>query len=231
MGVIRGERPAQGNSTLDFAEKAGMHLHFVTRTAYKEKESDSFRASLQVLFGDFYEIPEGGSNLLAVRGMTELANELPDDADVVAVACGTGATAAGLLAGAYLFERKYEVLAFSVLKGGSFLEPAIHHFLHLFFDETKAFLLNLQANRQFKLPKSDAFVPKLSLKTEYHQGGYAKSSLALQDFITDWHNITGIPIEYVYTGKMLFGLFDLIGQDKFPKGTKIVAIHTGGLRL
>lgn len=231
IGVIRGERPTQGNSTLSFAEKSGMHLHFVTRMAYKEKEDNSFKADLQTLFGNFYEIPEGGSNLLAVRGVAELAKELPDDTDVVALACGTGATAAGLLVGAHLFQKKYTTLPFSVLKGGAFLETAINLFFYSFFDENNVSLPDINTNNEFKAAKNAIYSPKFNLHTSYHHGGYAKNSIALQAFIDDWYNKTGILIEHVYTGKMLFGLFDLIQQDKFPKGTKIVAIHTGGLRL
>ncbi|MDH5368219.1 MAG: 1-aminocyclopropane-1-carboxylate deaminase/D-cysteine desulfhydrase, partial [Cyclobacteriaceae bacterium] len=66
IGVIRGERTEPLNATLTFAEQMGMQLHFVSRTLYREKKEKYFIDNLRHEFGDFYLIPEGGSNNLAV---------------------------------------------------------------------------------------------------------------------------------------------------------------------
>ncbi|MCL6267810.1 1-aminocyclopropane-1-carboxylate deaminase/D-cysteine desulfhydrase [Flagellimonas myxillae] len=66
--------------------------------------------------------------------------------------------------------------------------------------------------------------------SDYHFGGYAKINSELVDFINNFKKKTGIPLDPVYTGKMLFGIFDLINKGFFKSGTQILAIHTGGLQ-
>ncbi len=68
------------------------------------------------------------------------------------------------------------------------------------------------------------------LITEYHFGGYGKVNEKLVTFINDFKRKTGIPLDPIYTGKMLFGLLDMIKNDSFATGTKILAVHTGGLQ-
>jgi 1-aminocyclopropane-1-carboxylate deaminase len=64
----------------------------------------------------------------------------------------------------------------------------------------------------------------------YHFGGYAKISEELITFINKFKYETGIALDPIYTGKMLYGIVDLIKKEYFKKGTKILAIHTGGLQ-
>lgn len=68
------------------------------------------------------------------------------------------------------------------------------------------------------------------LVSDYHFGGYAKVDADLINFINTFKKETEIPLDPIYTGKMLFGIFDLIKKDAFKKGTQILAIHTGGLQ-
>ncbi|NHF61426.1 1-aminocyclopropane-1-carboxylate deaminase/D-cysteine desulfhydrase [Flavobacteriaceae bacterium TP-CH-4] len=68
------------------------------------------------------------------------------------------------------------------------------------------------------------------LQTDYHFGGYAKVDERLIRFINDFRRKTGIPLDPIYTGKMVFGILDLIKKDFFPPNTSILAIHTGGLQ-
>jgi 1-aminocyclopropane-1-carboxylate deaminase len=212
IGVIRGERVEPLNPTLAYAEQSGMHLHFVSRTDYRLRGTAEMSASLHEQFGAFFEVPEGGSNVRALQGVAELAQELPD-CDYVAVAAGTGATAAGLVLGGQVFDKKYETLVFSVLKGGDFLNKDIQDFI---------------TKNDFAPSKHES--ADYHLFTEYHGGGYAKNSTALQNFMHDFTQKTNIPIEHVYTGKLFWALFDLIEKDYFPPKTNIIAIHTGGLR-
>jgi 1-aminocyclopropane-1-carboxylate deaminase len=65
---------------------------------------------------------------------------------------------------------------------------------------------------------------------EYHFGGYAKYSSELVEFINEFNTKHKIPLDPVYTGKMMYGLFNMIQQDVFKKGSRIIAIHTGGLQ-
>ena len=68
------------------------------------------------------------------------------------------------------------------------------------------------------------------LISDYHFGGYGKVTVELIDFINRFYIETGIPLDPIYTGKMVFGVVDLIQKNYFPEGSKILIIHTGGLQ-
>ena len=70
----------------------------------------------------------------------------------------------------------------------------------------------------------------MEVQLDYHFGGYAKINEELIRFINDFYKQTNIPLDPIYTGKMMFGILDLINKGYFPKGAKIIAIHTGGLQ-
>ena len=205
IGIIRSERIEPLNPTLAFAEANGMILHFVSRSAYRNKNQPEFIQDLKSKFGDFFLIPEGGSNELAVKGCAEIMQEINISYDYLCSPIGTGGTIAGLIVGN---QDKGKILGFPALKGGDFLKKDI-----------KGFLSN----------KAQTFT-NWQLITDYHFGGYAKFSIELIDFINDFSQEFKIPLEPIYTGKMLFGIFDLIKKDYFKKGTTIIAIHTGGLQ-
>ncbi len=65
---------------------------------------------------------------------------------------------------------------------------------------------------------------------DYHFGGFAKIDKKLVDFINMVNTLHKLPLDPIYTGKMFYGIIDLIKKDYFPKGSKILAIHTGGLQ-
>lgn len=114
IGIIRGEELASTtNPTLDFAKSCGMELHFVSREEYRRKSELDFIESLRSQFGDFYLVPEGGTNDLAVKGCEEILTE--DDAKFTHIACavGTGGTISGLINSALPHQR---VLGFPALK-------------------------------------------------------------------------------------------------------------------
>ena len=66
--------------------------------------------------------------------------------------------------------------------------------------------------------------------TDYHFGGYAKTTPELIQFIRRFERKTGVQIEQVYTGKMLYGIYELARNGYFPEGATVVAVHTGGLQ-
>ncbi|WP_299460173.1 1-aminocyclopropane-1-carboxylate deaminase/D-cysteine desulfhydrase [uncultured Microscilla sp.] len=211
IGVIRGEEHLPLNPTLQFATEAGMHLHYMDRSTYRNKKSEEVIAQLRQEFGDFYLVPEGGSNALAVKGCTEILPEIKLDFDVVATACGTGGTLAGLVAH---LDASKQVLGFPALKGGEFLYQDIAQLLDAYYTQE-----DLPDTRQ-----------SYTLMTDYHFGGYAKKKPTLERFIAEFQQKHHIPIEWIYTGKMFYGLYDLIEKRYFAPGTTIVALHTGGLR-
>ena len=68
------------------------------------------------------------------------------------------------------------------------------------------------------------------LITDYHFGGYGKVNEELIAFINQFYNENKIPIDPIYTGKMVFGVIDLIHKNYFPAKSKILLIHTGGIQ-
>lgn len=206
IGIIRGEEGEVVSPTLRFADSQGMQLHYMDRTMYREKESPEAMESLRVQIGDFYHIPEGGTNILALEGVKEIIDEIEQDFDVLTVSCGTGGTLAGLVAG---LQGKKRVIGFSSLKGTDTLTAKVNQL-------TTDFCGNVYTNFQITF--------------DYHFGGYANATPELFQFILDFKNQHHISIEPVYTAKMFYGLFKLIESDCFQRGTTIIAIHTGGLQ-
>ncbi len=206
IGIIRGEEYNPLNATLSFAASNGMKLHYISRKRYKEKDNGSFLHQLHEDFGRFYLLPEGGSNTEAVRGCSEIIQELDIEYDVITVSCGTGCTMAGILAG--LDGKKY-VVGFPALKNGDFLKKDIFRFIRSYNDKI---YLNWH------------------LETGYHFGGYARYSEKLIDFINEFKQQFQIQLDPIYTGKMIFGIFDLVKKVSFNHFKKIIAIHSGGLQ-
>lgn len=202
IGIIRGEElvdKIQANPTLKYAQDCGMVFKFVTREEYRTKSSKDFKNRLHDEFGDFYLIPEGGTNELAIKGCEEILTTADADFDYICCAVGTGGTISGLINSSAPRQR---ILGFPSLKG-NFLKEEIAKF---------------------------ATKNNWSLIEEYHFGGYAKINLELISFINAFKANYNIPLDPIYTGKMLFGIFDLMNKGYFPKGSKILAIHTGGLQ-
>ena len=206
IGIIRGEAHEELNPTLQFASDCGMQLEYVDRSTYRNKTSEQYIESLNAKYGHVYLLPEGGSNVLALKGCAEIVEEINQNFDVICCACGTGATLAGIILG---LKAEQKAIGFPILKGGDFLSEEIQYFLQQTNSDTTS---NWQ------------------LKTDYHFGGYAKTTDKLWAFVEQFKKDFDIPLDGVYTGKMFYGLFDLIKKGFFPRGSRIIAIHTGGLQ-
>jgi 1-aminocyclopropane-1-carboxylate deaminase len=207
IGIIRGDELALNknnvitqNPTLKFASEQGMTFQFVSRMEYRKKNSKAFIDRLNEKYGSFYQVPEGGTNELAIRGCEEILNNTTRDYDFICCAVGTGGTISGIINTA---ETNQKIIGFPALKG-DFLNQ-----------EIKNYVLRTE---------------NWSLNTEYHFGGYAKINTALVNFINKFKKETSVPLDPVYTGKMMYGIFQLIKKGYFSKGSKILAIHTGGLQ-
>jgi len=203
IGMVRGEETLPLNPTLSFAKAMGMDLHYIDRATYRRKNESEFTQSLRNEFEDFYLIPEGGTNDLAIKGCEEWAAELNKNIDFeyLCLPVGTGGTISGMIN--VLKEKK--IIGFSSLKGGSFL-----------IDEIQPWLTHQIDNWR--------------IETSYHFGGYGKSTDELSNFILEFETRYHIPLDPIYTGKMMFGVFDLIQRSAFPSGSKILVLHTGGLQ-
>lgn len=202
VGIVRGEEILPLNPTLQFCTNCGMHLHYIDRTTYRHKNEPAFLERLHQQFGDFYLIPEGGTNEFALQGGAEMVEEINNQfnsqlPDYIAVACGTGGTLAGIITG---LKGKSQAIGFSVLKG------------------------------YVAQPLGCDIFKNWQIINGYHLGGYAKFKPELIHFINAFKTQFGIPLDPIYTGKLFYGLFDLIEKDFFPPGSTILAIHTGGLQ-
>ncbi len=206
IGIIRGEEHLPLNATLDFATRHGMRLIYWSREAYRNKSSEMTLQALQDDFGPFYLVPEGGTNEQAIKGCSEITSEIDQDFDVICCSVGTGGTLAGLISG--MSDKKKQVIGFSALKGD---------FLHYEIDNL------LSANG-----RPDTLNWKIM--SDYHFNGYAKISELLIDFIRNFERQHQLLFDPIYTGKMMFGVLDLIKKDYFSPGSKIIALHTGGLQ-
>jgi 1-aminocyclopropane-1-carboxylate deaminase len=208
IGIIRGEETLPLNHTLSFAKTMGMTLNFVSRETYRKKAEQKFIDDLHSRFGDFYLIPEGGSNQLALKGCAEFGKQLTEelDFDYVCLPVGTGATMAGIIAGV---GNAKKVMGFSALKGGDFL------------------VADVKANLKAYTPTDFS---NWEIMTDFHFGGYAKTTSQLLDFKKSFEMKYDISLDHVYTAKMMAGVFDLIEKGYFEKGSTILAIHTGGLQ-
>jgi 1-aminocyclopropane-1-carboxylate deaminase len=196
---VRGENI--NTDILFLCQMFGMKLIFTDRESYRDK---------QLLYNNnfkndikAYFINEGGSGSEAAKGCAEIIEELKETYDHVFVAAGTGTTAAGIIDGLKAHQPQAEMHVIPVLKGADFLKDDIRD------------LLKEESEYHFH--------------TEYNFGGYAKTQPELLEFIKSFTASTGILLDPVYTGKMLYAFFDLLKAGKIKPGTKVLAIHTGGL--
>jgi len=203
IGVIRGEQHRPLNDSLAQAVRNGMRLSYLDRSTYRRKTSPEVLTALAAEFGDFYLLPEGGTNSLALKGCRELPAEIPVDFDVLCCACGTGGTLAGFAAG---LRPGQHALGFSALKGGDFLVDDV---------------------RRLQIEAFGAATDNWSIDVDSHFGGYAKHSPELDAFIADFHRRHGIRLDRVYVAKMLHGVFAHVRSGRFPAGTTVVAVVTG----
>ncbi len=204
IGIIRGEETMPLNQTLSFAKEKGMVIHYVSREDYRHKTDENFIEKLHGQFGDFYLIPEGGTNELAIKGCEEFAKGVHSEikVDYLCLPVGTGGTIAGMIQG--MGESK-KILGFSSLKGGAFLETEIRKHLEHQTNDWR-------------------------VMTDYHFGGYGKSTDELVSFINQMKSEFNLPLDIVYTSKMMYGIFELVKKGYFERGTVVLAIHTGGLQ-
>ena len=202
IGFIRGERPSTLSPTLHDMESWGMELRFVSRSDYRQYRNYKCWNGLPGIKPNQYWLPEGGANALAIKGIMELVDEIDIPYDTLCVACGTGATLAGLI---NAVQGQRTILGFSVLKNAKFLETDVQSLLSEEFHHWK-------------------------IIHDYHFGGFAKLNPALALFMREFEQQASVPLEPIYTGKMLYGICDLIAKGYFKPGQRIVALHTGGLQ-
>jgi len=202
LGFIRGEQPETLTPTLSELQNWGMALKFVSRSNYRLLRQYKGCHDLPGIKPQQYWLPEGGAQALALKGVAELVNEIDVPYDIICAPCGTGATLAGIIDAV---PEQVSVMGFAALKNAGFL----------------------QTNVESLLPRP---CTNWQINHNYHFGGFAKTNAELMAFIADFEYKTGIPLEPVYTGKMMYALYHLIAKHSFKPGQRIIAVHTGGLQ-
>jgi 1-aminocyclopropane-1-carboxylate deaminase len=202
IGYVRGEQPKILSHTLQFCLENKMHLEFISRSDYKKIDTNEFSEELIKKHGEHVLIPEGGFSKKGAKGAALIYNFF-DQKNYTHICCpvGTSTTFAGIINGS----EETKVIGFCVLK--SLLD----------INKRIAFL-NISSAKNY------AFIE------DYHFGGYAKKNSELISFMNSFYNDNKIPLDFVYTAKMMFGIFDLINRNYFATGSKILCLHTGGLQ-
>lgn len=202
IGIVRGEKPKDLSHTLLFCLQHGMQLEFISRTDYKNI-NNPYPGKYFTRYENAVIIPEGGFSLKGAAGAS-LIYKYCINKDLTHICCpvGTGTTLAGLITS----PGSETIIGFSAIKGQDDIDDRIH------------FLLGNAINKKY------------SVNQDYHFGGYAKKTGDLISFMNHFYREFSIPTDFVYTGKMMFGVFDSIKKNCFPPGSKILCIHTGGLQ-
>jgi 1-aminocyclopropane-1-carboxylate deaminase len=202
IGLVRGEEEPY-NAVLAAAVADGMDLHYMDRASYRRKTDPEVVDALRRRFGDFYLVPEGGSTAFAVQGCSELVDEIEQPFDVITCPVGTGGTLAGISAG---LAAGQHALGVSVLKGAASLDDEV---------------------RSLQLSATGRVLDNWAIEHRFHSGGFARRSPELDDFLGDFDRRHGLRLDHVYVGKLMLGVFTLIGEGAFPVGSTVVAIVTG----
>ncbi|MFB6393992.1 1-aminocyclopropane-1-carboxylate deaminase/D-cysteine desulfhydrase [Polymorphospora lycopeni] len=236
IGVVRGEEHVPLNWSLSRASELGMTLTYLDRTTWRRKASPEVVAALRRRFGDFFLIPEGGSNRLALPGCAELVAEIAEPFDVICCPVGTGGTLAGIISAlparpteaagpaghahpaeaANPARPRTRAIGFAALKGGTFLTVEVAALLDPAAPPTEPH-------------RAAAAEPGVdwAVETDFHFGGFARTTPELDAFVADFEVRHGVRLDRIYVGKMLAGLFTMIGAGRFAPGTTIVAVVTG----
>ena len=200
IGIIRGEEPRERNPVLKKAEESGMQTYFISREEYRQKDTLEMYDRLKSTHGDFYLVPEGGANPLGVEGCREITKEIQAQYSHICCCIGTGTTLAGI---ALSLQPGIKAIGFCVHKGGGSVSENVNRWT--------------------------SGAGNYTIINDYHFGGFAKSTDELKAFIHEFFMETRIPSEPVYTGKMFFGIFDMVKKKFFRPGSVLVALHTGGI--
>lgn len=202
IGVVRGLHAAENlTPTLQQCTELGMKLKFVSKEEYALKEDAAYLNSLRTKYAQAYIIPEGGANEEGRAGAASIASLIPESYSHICLSVGTGTTLSGIR---NALPADIQVMGFAPMKGGKYLEETVRP--------------HLSEGRPFKI------------FDDWHFGGFGKWNADLIAFMNSYYTQYALPLDVVYTSKMMFGIETLIAQGYFPTNAHILCIHTGGLQ-
>lgn len=204
IGLVRGEIIEPLNPTLSFCKQQGMQLIAVERKDYNR--NSNVVKQIKQNHPDMLFVPEGGDNAEGLQGCKEMLNMVEHADSFTHILCcmGTGTTFKGIAASAKAHQT---VIGIPVLK--------------IREDERELFI------------KNHASIDSVATKKvlfEYAGDGYAKFSSRQLNFMNSFYTKNKIPTDIIYTGKLMMAVADLAEKGFFPAGSKILAVHSGGLQ-
>ena len=232
IGIIRGDeletQYEKWSSTLKLAKHNGMKLQFVSRAEYRQRHNETYLNALKAQYPNCYILPEGGTNLLAVKGFQYLMNDIqtqnPNWTHLY-TAVGTGGTLAGLSyyssqipSSPSCSEINRKIIGISTIKNGGYLENEIKQYIRQIYKDEHG--SDLQTNS----------ICHWTLLTQYHHGGYAKQSKQLKTFINQFESTHNIPLDPIYTGKMFYAFFEELAAGNIAENSQVILYHSGGLQ-
>ena len=207
--IVRGDYSQNLSPMLRDLLSWGTDIQYVDRITYQQRADPQYLQTLTTQYPNALLIPEGGSQQQALSGVAEIIQELTQQYDYILAPVASGGTLAGLIDG--LAQPKNiascRVLGIAVLKGQGYLEQLVG---------------SLLTKRHHKVD--------WKINHDYQFGGYAKCNSELSQFCGEFEQQTKIAVEPVYSGKLFYALYKLTINGYFPNGSRVLALHTGGLQ-
>lgn len=202
IGIIRGEKGQKISPTLADAEQLGMRIEFLSRKDYRRLCGAESLEFWTKSYPGYCIIAEGGAGSPGKAGAAEILQLVdPGDYTHILAAVGTGTMLAGLIMASSLSQK---IVGVSVLKGFDKFSP-------------EPVLSAARGNQ-------------IQILAGYHFGGYARKNPDLIRFMNSCYDEFGLPTDFVYTGKLLYAVFDQINKGSFPAGSNLLIVHSGGLQ-
>lgn len=215
--IIRGEDFYRNNCTLSQAINWGMECRFVDRKTYRLRDNANYLKGLQTKYPNYFIVPEGGSNQLALQGVGEVVSELNQQLtfDTIILPIGSAGTLAGLVKAD---KNQHDIIGIAVLKNAKYLNDSVNNLTKEQYIDKSCIDKNVIKKKRWHIVDN------------LHRGGYGKFSHDDEERLYLFNKETGVTFEPIYSGKMLLAFLDLIPQGGFKENTTIVLLHTGGLQ-
>lgn len=207
--IVRGDYSQNLSPMLQDLLNWGTDIQYVDRKTYQQRAEPQYLEILTAQYPEALLIPEGGSQQQALKGVSEIIQELTQQYDYILAPVASGGTLAGLIDGLAQPENTppSQILGIAVLKGHGYLEQLVG---------------TLLPDRHHQVD--------WKINHDYHFGGYAKCNNELSKFCAQFEQQNHITIEPVYSGKLFYALYQLTISGHFPSGSRVLALHTGGLQ-